>query len=75
MLLYIGDNWQPGFGGRFQNVVEEKAARSTDPIGNRIILHRPDIDQVHQVEPIQEKGREWLRHSYSIWFGIFPPLS
>lgn len=72
MLLYIGDSWQPGFGGRFQNIVHARVARSTAPLGNRLILHKPGPNQIHQVEPISDAGRNWRRHSYSVWFGTFP---
>lgn len=72
VLLYIGDTWRPGFGGRFQNVDGREVARSTEPLGNRMILHIPAPDQIHQVEPIGDAGRSWKRHSYSVWFGTFP---
>lgn len=72
MLLYVGDGWRPGFGGRFQNLERGRVARSTEPRGNRLILHRPAPNQIHQVEPISEAGRAWRRHSYSAWFGTFP---
>ncbi len=72
MLLYIGEGWQPGFGGRFQNVAQGVVARSTDPINNRLVLHKPAPNQIHQVEPITEAGRHWKRHAYSVWFGTFP---
>ena len=75
MLLYIGDGWQPGFGGRFQQVDQDLVARSTDPINNRLILHKPAPNQIHQVEPISEAGKHWLRHAYSVWFGSFPDKS
>jgi Rps23 Pro-64 3,4-dihydroxylase Tpa1-like proline 4-hydroxylase len=72
MLLYVGDGWHSGFGGRFQNVERGRVARSTEPLGNRLILHRPAPNQIHQVEPISDAGRDWRRHSYSVWFGAFP---
>jgi hypothetical protein len=72
MLLYVGDGWRSGFGGRFQNVHDGKVARSVEPLGNRLILHRPAPKQIHQVEPISESGRHWRRHTYSVWFGRFP---
>ncbi|HEX8553950.1 MAG TPA: 2OG-Fe(II) oxygenase [Sphingomonas sp.] len=75
MLLYMGTDWTPDFGGRFQNIVKGKVARSTDPLGNRLILHKPAPDQIHQVEPISEAGRHWRRHTYSVWFGTFPKHS
>jgi hypothetical protein len=72
MLLYVGDDWRPGFGGQFQNLERGRVARNTEPRGNRLILHRPAPNQIHQVEPISDAGREWRRHSYSVWYGAFP---
>jgi hypothetical protein len=68
ILFYVDDGWRPGFGGRFQNVVDGKAVRSVDPLANRVLLHEPRTDLIHQVESFTNQAALWKRCSYSIWF-------
>lgn len=68
LLFYIDGDWRDGFGGRFQHLRNGAVRRSVDPIANRVVIHRPRSDQIHQVEPIGASGRAWRRQTYSIWF-------
>jgi len=68
MLLYIDDGWRPGFGGRFQQIVDGTVAYNVEPVGNRVLLHRPAVDLIHQVEAFSAKARDWNRWTHSIWF-------
>lgn len=68
MLLYVDAGWKEGFGGRFQQLEKGAVKRSIAPHANRVILHKPDRDLIHQVEPISHDGRAWRRQTYSIWF-------
>lgn len=68
MLLYVDGGWREGFGGRFQHLEHGAVTRSLAPIANRVVIHEPRTDLIHQVEPISEIGRAWKRQTYSIWF-------
>lgn len=68
LLFYVDGHWRPGFGGRFQHMSNGKPARSIEPIGNRMLLHEPRIDQIHRVEDFTSKAVRWKRCTYSIWF-------
>lgn len=68
LLLYVDDGWKPGFGGRFQQMDGSFVAQSVEPLGNRLLIHRPRIDLIHQVEPFAPAADKWSRHTYSIWY-------
>jgi len=68
MLFYVDDGWRPGFGGRFQHVVNGKSVRNVEPLANRVLIHEPRIDQIHQVESFTRKALRWERSSYSVWY-------
>ncbi|WP_052657475.1 2OG-Fe(II) oxygenase [Thalassospira sp. HJ] len=68
MVLYLHEDWQPGFGGRLQYKDENNDIHNIDPLFNRVVIFDSNKNFNHAVEPMTPAATGWKRLNYSAWF-------
>lgn len=68
MVIYLHEDWQEEYKGRFIMNGLHGEHEYVDPITNRILMFDPNVGTTHEVEPIADPGKNWTRINYTIWF-------
>lgn len=68
-VLYLHEDWQPEYGGRFLLYREDGTHIAIDPKPNRLLLFDVTVKNDHAIEELSaEVPGGWWRSNYSIWF-------
>jgi len=69
LVLYIHEDWQDEYAGRFLLHLADGTTKAIDPIPNRLILFDVRQKNAHEVEGLGDVPSGWVRINYSAWFG------
>jgi Rps23 Pro-64 3,4-dihydroxylase Tpa1-like proline 4-hydroxylase len=67
-VLYLHDEWEPQYGGRFILYAEDGSEIAVDPLPNRLVIFDVTVKNDHAIEELASVPEGWWRSNYSIWF-------